>query len=69
MKNRFDLEQELMECWQITADIKTLTEAVCDGLVNTDEITNILIGLEQLYNIKFSKTFATFEKLIATGKL
>lgn len=61
--NRFDFEQQLLECWGVTKDIKTLCEAVCDRspAMTEDEIANVLIGLESLYELKFDKLWHMFE--------
>jgi len=65
MTNRFDFEQQIMDCWHIVDDLKVLTEAVIEHPnVNKDNIANILIGLEQLYAIKFDKMFRTFETMV-----
>lgn len=64
MKNRFDLEDDILSCWNIVSDLRALSEAVCNEALNTDKIANILIGLEQLYDIKFNKAFCTLEQLI-----
>jgi hypothetical protein len=62
MTNVYDLEQQIMECWRVTDDMKILTEEVMEGDFNKDQICNVLIGLEQLYAIKFNKLFRTYEK-------
>jgi len=61
--DRFDFEQQLLECWNITKDIRTLCEAVCDRnpAMTEDEIANVLIGLESLYELKFNKLWDMFE--------
>ena len=61
--DRFDFEQQLIECWNITKDIKTLYEAVGDRdpAMSEDEISNVLIGLESLYELKFDKLWQMFE--------
>ena len=64
-KDRFDLEQEITDCWQITKDISTLYEGVVESNLTSDQIANTLLGLNQLYELKFNKLFTTFEKLIA----
>ena len=58
---QFDLEQQIMDCQRVTDDIKILTEEVIEGEYTKDQITNVLIGLEQLYNARFNKLFRTFE--------
>lgn len=64
MTVRFDLEQQIMDCWRITDDMKILTEEVIEGDFSKDQIANVLIGLEQLYTLKFDKMFRTFEQYI-----
>jgi hypothetical protein len=65
MKTRFDLEQEIMQCWNIVDDIKTIYTYHLDKRELTeDEMGNILIGLEKLYQIKFETLFDTFEECL-----
>jgi len=64
MSDRFDLEQQIMACWNITSDIDTLCEGVLESDMTTDQIANILLGMKQLYELKFDKMFRTFEELI-----
>jgi hypothetical protein len=74
MKTRFDLEQEIMECWNITSDIDDVYEYVMNGNGNelsTDErdrVANILLGMSQLYELKFNKLFNTFEECVKVGE-
>ena len=60
--DRFELEQQILDCWHIVDELKTLSEAVCDNNLSTDQTANILTGLQQLYQLKFDKLFQTFEK-------
>lgn len=64
--NRFDFEQQLLECWGVTKDIKTVYEGVCDSSppMTEDQITNALIGLEALYELKFEKLWHMFENSV-----
>lgn len=62
MKNRFDMEQEIMDCWHIIDDVKTLSGA-WDTLTE-DQKQNILIGIRDLYSCKFEQLFETFESLV-----
>jgi hypothetical protein len=67
MTNRFDLEQQIMACWNVTSDIDTLCEGVIESDMTTDQIANILLGMKQLYELKFDKMFRTFEELTREG--
>lgn len=70
--SRFDLEQEILDCWRITDDIRMIHEFISDShstspsvlLTKVDAVANMLIGLEQLYDLKFNRTFKTFEDVI-----
>lgn len=64
----FDLEQLIMECWQVTSDIKVVYEEHIDfGPMSEDEIANILIGMEQLYSKKFERLFREYEAVCKHG--
>ena len=67
MTDRFDLEQQIFDCWHIVDELKTLGEAVCESDLTADETANVLIGLERLYSLKFDRMFRTFETCIKGG--
>lgn len=62
--DRFDFEQQIMSCWNVTSDLKDLNEALLDSDLTKDQISNILTGIEQLYQIRFDKLFRQFEGLV-----
>lgn len=62
--DRFEFEQQIMSCWNITTDLKDLTEGVLEHDLSPDQIANALMGMEQLYNIRFEKLFREFEQLV-----
>jgi len=66
--DRFDLEQAIMNCWGIVEDMKVLTEGVLEQDMSTDDIANITMGLEGLYQLKFEKLWNIFESLCAQGE-
>jgi hypothetical protein len=68
--NRFDLEQEILNCWRVVDDLKILYENVLENsTLDRDEVANILIGLSQLYEMRFDKTFRIFEECIVNKKI
>jgi hypothetical protein len=74
MSDRFDLEQQILNCWNIIEDIKLLDKSVLEGKIEGgslthDEISNYLLGLETIYNMKFEQMFATFSDLIKTKQI
>jgi hypothetical protein len=76
LKNRFDLEQEILECWGITTDIDNLYNLIGDDKFfegmdpkHQDKIMNVLLGMKELYEIKFDKCFKTFEVCARTSDI
>ena len=68
--DRFDLEQQIMECWNVTSDLRHVCEYLLDAPLEPnreDKIANMLLGMESLYNHKFDKMFRTFEHMITVG--
>jgi hypothetical protein len=60
MTNRFDLEQHIMQCWNITDDLDYVADLVQDN----DQAMNLILGLKQLYQQKFEKLQEVFENSI-----
>jgi hypothetical protein len=56
-KTRFDMEQEIMQAWQVLDDIKMLS-----ARENTDK--EDWDAVVRLYQIRFETLFETFEQLI-----
>lgn len=61
MSNRFDFEQEIMECWKITNDLQMYIDQGA-----SIEDTKVLIAY---YERKFQKVWDTFETLIHERKI
>jgi len=61
MSNRFDFEQEIMECWKITNDLQMFIDQGA-----SIEDTKVLIDY---YERKFQKVWDTFETLIHERKI
>ena len=66
MKTQFDLEQRIMQCWSIIDDIDMLYTNVMDApeKLTEDHIANILLGMKQLYDLKFNTLMSTYEKFL-----
>lgn len=65
--DRFDFEQQIMDCWSVTSDVKTVAKYLMDAPLETsreDKIANMLIGIEALYNAKFEELFMQFESMV-----
>jgi hypothetical protein len=62
--DRLEMETQIMSCWNVTTDLKDLTEGVLEHDMSHDQIANALIGMQELYAIRFDKLFRTFEQLV-----
>lgn len=65
----FDLEQQILQCWHVTDDLKLLAEQIMDSPDFTDmpselvdKLANLVGGLEHVYDMRFQKCWETFEK-------
>ena len=63
MDDRFDFEQQIQKCWMITDDIYELAEAVLEHGFTTDQTTNVLFGMKEMYELKFNKLWDLFESV------
>jgi len=69
MADRFDLEQHIMKCWNVTEDIDLLNYNVLEKDMSKDEISNFLLGLKTIYQCKFEDLFDNFGELIKDGTI
>lgn len=69
MKTRFDFEQEIMNCWKVVDDLDVVRHALLEQDADTDRIDNMLLGLAELYQVKFDIMFKTFESLVSRREL
>jgi len=61
MSDRFDFEQQIQKCWMVTDDIYELAEAILEHGLTTDQTTNVLFGMKEMYELKFNKLWDLFE--------
>ena len=61
-KTRFDMEQEIMQAWQVLDDIRMLSAR--EGTTKED-----WDAVVRLYQIRFETLFETFEQLIRAGTI
>jgi hypothetical protein len=57
MTDRFDLEQQIIDCWKITDEIPMMEEQGA----NVADMTSLAC----VYEFKFKKLWATFETMVA----
>lgn len=69
MTDRFDLEQNIMKCWNVTEDIQLLNKNVLEKDMSVDDISNYLLGLKTIYDAKFDELFDNLGELIKNGTI
>ena len=60
MTDRFDLEQQILECWKVTTDIRTALEH------GQSDLAGNLEALAKVYDLQFEKLWWIFETMCAT---
>jgi hypothetical protein len=68
----FDLEQQILKCWNVTDDIDLITTHFVDSpdwagdhfsAKACDSLMNKYFGLKEVYDLKFDQMFRTFEEV------
>lgn len=62
MADRFDLEQDILKCWEVVDDLKFYVQKSDEW--TEDERMNYLSGLVVKYDKKFQQMFGLFEHII-----
>jgi hypothetical protein len=63
MDKIFDLEQQIMECWNVTKDIELVTKHLIDHTdgYSDDDVMNKYMAIKDLYELKFEAMWRAFE--------
>lgn len=70
MSDRFDLEQNIMECWNVVEDIDLLYTNILDNPKfdmtpeTADKVANLLLGVKELYQLRFERLWNNFEECV-----
>jgi len=60
-----ELEQKILGCWQITDDLdEVFSYFYEEDKIDKDKLAHVLLGLKEIYNIKFENTFNTYEQAL-----
>jgi hypothetical protein len=73
--DRFDLEEQIMKCWSVVDDVNDLYEHIGDSgeFVDmppkyVDKVMNKLLGVKELYDMRFQKLWDVFDYMIKDGQ-
>lgn len=69
MSDRFDLEQNILDCWKITDDINLLYKNVMEEELDKDKIANVLLGLQAIYSMRYEQLWETFETVVRNKEI
>ena len=61
MSAMFDLEQDILKCWNVTTDLGEILDDVETGHMELPEAIQALRAYQQVYERRFSKCFQRFE--------
>jgi hypothetical protein len=61
MKNRFDLEDNIMRCWEIVDELEMISN---QKELTVEQYSALVKSLQILYSLKFNELFKTFESFI-----
>jgi hypothetical protein len=64
-----ELEEKIMDCWGVCEDINVVWTEHADGdmPMTDDELANVLLGMQQLYSLKFARLWRDFEAILEHG--
>ena len=74
MSDRFDLEQQIMKCWEITEDLDRLSKTLMEGIpeggyLSRDEASNYAFAIRTVYEHRFQEMWNTFSELVHAREL
>lgn len=61
MSAQFDLEQNILKCWNITDDVRDIAMDLAEGHMTTTEAAQALQAYAQVYQRRFDRCFGQFE--------
>ena len=65
MSNIAELEQQIMECWNVTKDIEMVTRHLIDHTdgYSDDDVMNKYLAIKDLYEVKFEALWRTLDEV------
>ena len=62
MSTSFDLEQEILRCWNITTDLGEILDDMEGGHIEIHEAVEALRAYQRVYERRFDRCFRSFEQ-------
>lgn len=67
--DRFDLEQAIIACGNVSDDMEILLETILDDTTDRERVANALLGMKELHEMRCKKAFDIFSAMIQTGHI
>jgi hypothetical protein len=58
---QFDLEQDILRCWNVTDDIGEVLDDLESGVIEIHEAAEVLRAYQRVYQRRFDRCFRSFE--------
>lgn len=62
MSAQFDLEQDILRCWNVTDDIGEVLDDLESGMIEIHEAAEVLRAYQRVYQRRFDRCFRSFEQ-------
>ena len=68
--DRFDLEQDLLKCYDVCQNIENFLRKFCDdpSQMTEDQVYNIVNGIKEVHSIQVDRAFDGFSNMIKAQK-
>lgn len=61
MSSQFDLEQDILRCWNVTTDLGEILDEVENGRMEIHSAFEALRAFQKVYELRFERCFRSFE--------
>jgi hypothetical protein len=65
-ENNFELEQDILKCWNMTSDVKEIAQDFVEGQMNQQDFLQALDAYVKVYENRFDRCFRRYE-LVCRG--
>jgi hypothetical protein len=62
-EHNFALEQNILKCWNVVNNIRDVVNDIDQGLMAPDDAVKALRAFADVYQLRFDRTFAGYEKV------
>jgi hypothetical protein len=62
LNTNFELEQDILKCWNITSDLRELLEDWQQGRMSEEDVMLAMDAYVRVYENRFERTFRRFEQ-------